>query len=367
MGTARQPEGGRPGWWSEGVARREVLLSVAATRGVVPWGVGQKLAGGTPPERLLQPDSPPPGQVAARLETLGMRFLVPGDDEWPFVDGDPDPACAWLFAAGRPLPGDGPSVAVIGGRYASQLRCAVAHELAATLAAAGCAVVSGGAIGCDAAAHRGALAAGGHTIAVLGCGLDVIYPRTNKRLLDRLRAGGGTLVGELPPGAPPRPAHFIPRNRLIAALTVAVVVVEARTRSGSLSTARAAATRGPGRVLAVPGAPWDEGAAGCNDLIRDGATLVRAADDVLTELGLTAPDPTTTTAEGSAPVLSAAAATVHQALGDGQTATPGTLARRTGLAAPDLAGALLELELAGVVARSAGGVHATRPPVVPKR
>lgn len=354
-----EPDAGAPRWWQPRCGRRDVLLSLAATPRMAPWGVARQLAEGAAPERLLRPDSPPPDQVAARLGTLGQRFLTPGDAEWPFADGAPDPPCAWLFAAGQPLPDGGSPVAVIGGRRASPLRRAAARELAATLATAGCPVVSGGAAGVDTAAHQGALAAGGHTVAVLGCGLDVVYPRGNATLLARLRTAG-TLLGELPPGTPPRPNHFIPRNRLIAALTVAVVVVEARTRSGSLSTARAAATRGSGRVLAVPGAPWDEGAAGCNDLIRDGATLIRGASDVLAELRL--PDPVQTTPAAAAPTLPPDAAAILEALADGQAITPARLARDTGLAVGALAAALLELELAGLVARCAGGVQAIRPP-----
>lgn len=174
----------------------------------------------------------------------------------------------------------------MGGRKASALRRATASSLAAGLAASGICVVSGGAIGVDAAAHAGALEGGGHTVVVLGCGLDVPYPRRNVELFHRIRDAGGTLLAEHPPGAKPLAANFVPRNRLIAALSGAVVVVEAALGSGSLVTARAAGSRGHGQVLVVPGAPWDRGAEGCNDLIRDGATLVRNLDDVLEALAL---------------------------------------------------------------------------------
>jgi DNA processing protein len=149
-------------------------------------------------------------------------------------------------------------------------------------------MVSGGAVGVDAATHVGALDAGGRTVVVLGCGLDVPYPRANTSLFARVRAAGGTLVSEHPPSTQPRAANFLPRNRLIAALSAAVVVVEAAEESGSLSTARAAGSRGAGHILVLPGAPWDPGAAGCNQLIRDGATLVCSLTDILEELATTA-------------------------------------------------------------------------------
>jgi DNA processing protein len=207
----------------------------------------------------------------------------------------------------------------------------------------------------DAAAHRGALDAGGTTIAVLGCGLDVGYPRANAALLRRVREGG-TVVSEHPPGAPPRPANFVPRNRLIASLGAAVVVVEAAERSGSIATARAAGSRGTGRVLVVPGAPWDPGAAGCNALIRDGATLVRGVADVLAEL-----DPLAVTAERPAPAtaqLDPAARRVLGALVDGVPIPPARLAALTGLTPATAGRAVVALELAGLARRSAAGVQA---------
>jgi DNA processing protein len=330
------------------------MLALAATPGRLPSATATRLARGSPPAELLRPDSPDPAAVAARLHELGIRFLLPGDPEWPLLSSPPDPPCAWLFAAGRPLPEPEMSVAVVGGRRASQLRRSVAASLAAALVRAGRAVLSGGAAGVDTAAHRGALEAAGATVAVLGCGLDVAYPRVNARLLAQLRDGDGTLVGEHPPGAPPRPANFVPRNRLIASLAAAVVVVEAGVRSGSLATARAAGSRGAGRVLVVPGAPWDPGAAGCNGLIRDGAVLVRGVDDVLAELGERAPP-----GASRVPVpLGREARRVLPHLGDGLPVPPARLAVLTGLEPVALARALLELELAGLAGRSVAGVQA---------
>jgi DNA processing protein len=153
--------------------------------------------------------------VAARLHDLGIRFVLPGDPGWPFAAALPDPPCAWLFVAGPDPPGPAVSAAVVGGRRASALRRATARSLAMGLAGAGICVVSGGAIGVDAAAHTGALDGGGHTVVVLGCGLDVPYPRRNVELFRRVAEAGGTLMAEHPPGARPLAAHFLPRNRLM--------------------------------------------------------------------------------------------------------------------------------------------------------
>ena len=348
---------GRPPWWTSRVPEREVLSSLAATPGPLPAAVATRLAEGRDPASLLRAHSPDPAAAAAQLEGLGLRLLVPGDDGWPLTANPPDPPCAWLFVAGPAPAGASSSVAVVGGRRASPLRRAAARSLGAGLARAGWCVVSGGAVGVDAAAHAGALKAGGRTVVVLGCGLDVPYPRANTGLFARVRDAGGTLTSEHPPGTRPRAANFLPRNRLIAALSAAVVVVEAAEGSGSLSTARAAGSRGGGRVLVLPGAPWDPGAAGCNQLIRDGATLVRSLTDILEELGATV---------GHGPMAGAhawsgldpPARSVLATLIDGQLMTPGRLAGATGLPPAALDTALLDLELAGLIRRTTAGVQA---------
>jgi DNA processing protein len=370
--SGRRRSLGRPAWWSPDLPPRRVLLGLAATPGPLPAVTAARLVAGEYPASLLRPDSPDPAGVAKRLEALGLRFLLPEDPGWPFASAPPDPPCAWLFVAGQDPPRVEDSIAVVGGRRASTLRRATARSLAAGLAGAGLCVVSGGAVGVDAAAHVGALDVGGRTVVVLGCGLDVPYPRGNGALFARVRAVGGTLLGEHPPGTRPLAANFLPRNRLIAALSTAVVVVEAASGSGSLSTARAAGSRGVGRVLAVPGAPWDPGAAGCNDLIRDGATLVRGLSDVLEELGITGCDarrappdqarragrPDMRVAQPWPPNASPSARAVLQVLSEGQALGPARLAAVTGLAPPAVAAALLELELAGLVRRSAAGAEA---------
>jgi DNA processing protein len=345
------------------VGEREVLLSLAATPGPLPAAVATRLAEGRDPASLLRAHSPEPAVAAARLDVLGLRFLVPGDDGWPLAATPPDPPCAWLFVAGAAPPGAAMSVAVVGGRRASPLRRAAARSIGGGLARAGWCVVSGGAVGVDAAAHAGALDAGGRTVVVLGCGLDVPYPRANAGLLARVRDAGGTLTSEHPPATRPRAAHFLPRNRLIAALAAAVVVVEAGADSGSLSTARAAGSRGLGHVLVLPGAPWDPGAAGCNQLIRDGATLVRSLTDILEEVGATVVGGATGPHAWRG--LEAPARAVMTALIDGQLISPGRLAATTDLAPTALDAALLDLELAGLIRRTAAGVQAVSLPVGP--
>jgi DNA processing protein len=355
---------GRPAWWTSRAGEREVLRSLAMTLGPLPATVATRLAEGRDPASLLRAHSPEPEVAAARLDALGLRLLVPGDDDWPLAATPPDPPCAWLFVAGPAPPGAATSVAVVGGRRASPLRRAAARSIGGGLARAGWCVVSGGAVGVDAAAHAGALDAGGRTVVVLGCGLDVPYPRANTGLFARVRDAGGTLTSEHAPASQPRAAHFLPRNRLIAALSAAVVVVEAAEDSGSLSTARAAGSRGLGHVLVLPGAPWDPGAAGCNQLIRDGATLVRSLTDILEELGatgVTVHDGATGAGAGGAQAwsgLDPPARAVMTALVDGQLLAPGRLATATELAPAALDAALLDLELAGLIRRTAAGVQA---------
>lgn len=166
-----------PPWWSPGLPARQVLLGLAATTGPLPAVTAARLAAGEDPASLLSADSPEPALVAARLDALGLRFLLPGDPGWPFAAAVPDPPCAWVFVAGPDLPPAETAIAPVGGRRASVLRRATARSLARGLAEAGLCVVSGGAVGVDAAAHAGALDAGGRTVVVLacGCGLDVPY------------------------------------------------------------------------------------------------------------------------------------------------------------------------------------------------
>ncbi len=174
------------------------------------------------------------------------------------------------------------SVAIVGSRRATPAGLAVAHALGRDLAGAGWTIVSGMALGVDGAAHEGALAAGGDTLAVLGCGADIVYPRDHRRLAARI-AQRGRIVSEFPPGIAPRPWHFPRRNRIISGLARAIVVVEASEKSGSLITARLAMEQGRD-VLAVPGSAASGRYRGSHALIKDGARLVETMDDVLDEI-----------------------------------------------------------------------------------
>jgi DNA processing protein len=220
----------------------------------------------------------------AELERLGGRLIVPADPEWPAsLDdlGDRRPFCLWARGP-HPLAGPGAperSVAVVGARASTRYGEQVAASLAAGVADQGVVVISGAAYGIDAAAHRGALAVDGPTVAILAGGLDRPYPRGNTRLIERI-AADGCVVSEVPPGTGPTRWRFLQRNRLIAAHAGASVVVEAALRSGAATTAREAV--GLGRpVAAVPGPVTSPASAGCHALLREGVTCVTGADEVL--------------------------------------------------------------------------------------
>ncbi|GAA2035727.1 DNA-processing protein DprA [Pseudokineococcus marinus] len=224
-----------------------------------------------------------PRRDAEVLGRLGGRLVVPADEEWPrrLADlGDAAPPCLWVRGAGALGPLVERSVALVGSRAASAYGEHVAADLAAGLAERGVAVVSGGAFGIDAAAHRAALAVGGATAAVLACGVDRAYPAAHEALLARI-AAEHVVVAEQPPGASPTRWRFLERNRLIAAASSAVVVVEAAWRSGALSTAtRAAGLLRP--LGAVPGPVTSSTSAGCHRVMRElAATCVTDAAEVL--------------------------------------------------------------------------------------
>ena len=243
-----------------------------------------------------------------------------------------------------------PAVAIVGARSCSAYGAQVARSLAGELAAAGLVVVSGLARGIDAEAHRGTLAAGGRTIAVLGCGIDRDYPRSHAELARRIRATGA-VVSEYPPGVEPAPWRFPARNRVIAGLCAATVVVEARERSGALITADFALDLGRD-VFAVPGEITSALSGGTNDLLRQGAAPLLAAADVLAALGFESDVP-------PLPPLSSAGAQVLRLLADGPRDAD-AVSRSSGRSSAEVAAVLVELELAGVV-REAQGLYRVNP------
>jgi DNA processing protein len=219
----------------------------------------------------------------AALSAQGCRLIAHGEPDYPMhlaEIADPPPL---LTVQGRVELLAAPGVALVGARNASANGRLLAGRLAGELAAAGLAVISGLARGIDTAAHEGALAAEGPTIAVIAAGIDIAYPADNAPLMAEI-ALRGLVVTERPLGGEPQARHFPRRNRLIAGLSRGVVVVEAAPNSGSLITARLAAEQGR-EVMAVPGSPLDPRHRGTNQLLRDGATLVETADDVRTALG----------------------------------------------------------------------------------
>ncbi|HEX6971617.1 MAG TPA: DNA-processing protein DprA [Limnochordia bacterium] len=226
----------------------------------------------------------PAARVAAEKEALARidaRIVTARDAEYPKrLEHLPDPPPV-LFCRGRALAA-GTAVAIVGTRRASENGRQAAFDLAFQLAGGGCAVISGMARGIDAAAHAGALAAGGPTVAVLGCGLDVLYPPQHRQLAARI-ANAGTLITEFPCGTPPERSHFPRRNRIIAALAAAVAVVEAPRGSGALITVEHALDLGID-VFVVPGDAARESCRGSNELLRDGAKVALDAADIWAEL-----------------------------------------------------------------------------------
>src|SRR5213593_4070047 len=208
-------------------------------------------------------------------------LLTPGDPRYPALLGviASPPS---VHVRGAIVAADGLAIAIVGSRRASTYGLEVAERLAFDLAARGVTIVSGLARGIDTAAHRGALAAGGRTIAVLGCGIDVVYPPENRALARAIEAQGA-LVSQFAPGMPALPGHFPARNRTLAGLALGVVVVEAADRSGALITAGFAGDLGR-EVFAVPGRITSPTSAGANRLIQDGAKLVTCWQDIVSEL-----------------------------------------------------------------------------------
>jgi DNA processing protein len=283
-----------------------------------------------------------------RLRERGLRFLSrsgPGFPPLLRAIHDPPPGL-FLRGGGEPELLARPAIAIVGARACSPYGRQVARRLGRELAAAGLVVVSGMARGVDAEAHRGALEGDGQTVAVLGCGIDRDYPAAHRPLAAEISALG-LIVSEYGPGVEPAPWRFPARNRIVAGLCAATVVVEARERSGALITCDFALEEGR-EVFAVPGEITSSLSAGSNALLRLGATPLTLAADVLESFGLTAPPP-------AEPTLNATASAVFARVREA-AAGADELARATGLSAGELAVALTELELAGVVAEE-GGVY----------
>jgi DNA processing protein len=281
------------------------------------------------------------------------RRLRRGDNGYPALLGQiPDPpASLWVRGEADLEVLAAPAVAIVGARACSGYGRSVARALATETAAAGAVVVSGLARGVDGEAHRGALAAGGRTVAVLGCGIDRDYPAAHAELARSIVDAGGLIVSEYEPGVEPAPWRFPARNRIIAGLARATVVVEARERSGALITADFALEDGR-EVLAVPGEITSALSIGTNGLLRQGATPATCVADVLDALGLEISRTSASVPEGPG------AAAVLEALAVGAV-TPDEVVRATTLSAAAVAAALVALELAGIVSVEEGRVRST--------
>ena len=276
----------------------------------------------------------------------GHAVLTLADDDYPrALLETPDPP-ALLYLRGRRELLARPGLAVVGSRNATPQGASNAEQFARAFSAAGLTIVSGLALGIDAAAHRGGLDAAGSTIAVLGTGADILYPQRNQALGERI-AREGLIVSEFPLGTPPQGGNFPRRNRVISGLSRGCLVVEAALASGSLITARLAAEQGR-EVFAIPGSIHSPHSKGCHALIKQGAKLVECAQDLLQELGVDAPAP--------APAADAAATGLLAHLGY-DPCDIDTLCARSGLTADVVSAMLLQLELDGKVGSLPGGQY----------
>jgi len=290
----------------------------------------------------------------ARVALAGVRVIVWGDAEYPTRLQEIASAPPVLYLRGSFEAGDEAAVAIVGARHATAYGESVARELAAELTRRGLTIVSGLARGIDAAAHGGALEADGRTLAVLGSGLDQIYPREHRDLAAEV-AGHGAVISEFPLGTPPLRLHFPRRNRIISGLSLGVIVVEAGVNSGALITAHHALEQGR-EVFAVPGRVHARYSEGSNRLIKAGAKLVESWEDVLSELipHLRRPGPRKT-APPPQPTLTPAEEQVFTILADGPLHIDALIVR-AGLAGGRVASALVGLEMKGLVRQLSGKV-----------
>jgi DNA processing protein len=286
-------------------------------------------------------------------------FLPVSDERYPARLRQISSPPRGLYVVGDPEVLGTAQLAIVGSRNPTPTGLDNAQAFAETLARSGLTITSGLALGIDAAAHRGALEAGGLSVAVCGTGLDRVYPARHRDLARRI-AEHGALVSEFPPGTPPLPENFPRRNRIISGLSLGVLVVEAARESGSLITAKQATAQGR-EVFAIPGSIHNPLSRGCHRLIREGAKLVEEANDVLEEIGPllpveAVPSRETRTDAGAIPDLDGDYRELMNALGH-EPARVDHLVERTGLAADAVASMLLILELRGIVQQAPGGSY----------
>jgi len=324
---------------------RAALARLGLSTGAIDW-----LA--TPDEALIAQD-------LRWLDASGTVLLPATTTDYPPLLRESPDAPGVLYVRGDVRILSEPQLAMVGSRNPTAGGRATAREFAMFFANAGITITSGLALGIDTACHEGALAGGGPTVAVLGCGLDQIYPRENQALADRI-AATGALITEFPPGSSPLPAYFPQRNRIIAGLSHGTLVVEAAQRSGSLITARLAGVAGR-EVFAIPGSIHNPLARGCHQLIRQGAKLVEHPEDVLSELKISLVAQLVASAPGAPPRSQQGAPPLdkeYKILLDAlafEPASVDSLIERTGMNSESIASMLLILELDGHVAPHPGG------------
>lgn len=327
----------------------------AAGRSAIAAVIGSAAA-----SRLLDSDTQVALDAALAWRQGGSdrHIVVLGDDDYPEALLEIADPPTLLYVRGNLDLLKRPALAIVGSRNATPAGERTAEQFAAALAGAGLTIVSGLALGIDGAAHRGALAAGGATLAFIGTGIDRVYPARNHALASAI-AEQGAIVSEYPLATPPLPANFPRRNRLIAGIARGVLVVEAAVESGSLITARLAGEQGR-EVFAIPGSIHSPQARGCHQLLRQGAKLVETANDVLEELAWNVQIPPATTTKSAAAAADGDEQRLLAALGHGPCALD-ALAQSSGLTAERLSVILLQLELAGRVASLPGGRYQRLP------
>ena len=347
----------------------ELLRSRGNAESVVNLSRPELLAAGLNAQtvsRLRSPDTNLLTRWRHWLEGPGRALVTLGSREYPpLLNALPDAPLALWISGARPELLRAPQLAMVGSRNPTHNGLDTAERFARYLSDQGLTITSGMATGIDGACHRGGLAGAAKTVAILGSGLDVIYPSTNERLAKDIMAKG-LLVSEYPPGTPARSLHFPQRNRIIAGLATGTLVIEAARRSGSLITARLAAEYGR-EVFAIPGSIHSPLSRGCHRLIKDGAKLVEDATDVLVELSsllqIEAPKAGATEetrAEQNALTEQSGYPELLQAM-DFSPSTLGDISARTGLTTAEVSSMLLLLELEGFVEALPGGLYSRLP------
>ena len=318
------------------------------------WKARQPQLGEKRLARLAAAQNQDFAKTLAAMEKSQARIVTMRDETYPANLRPLPDAPPMLFLRGALIPEDKFSIAIVGSRRATCYGLGLARQFARDLARHGLTIVSGGALGVDTEAHKGALEGGGRTLAYLGCGVDIAYPRSNQKLFSEIADGRGAVLSEFGMGTRPEPWHFPARNRLISGSSLGVLVIESPADSGSLITAREAGDQGRD-VFAIPGPIGLGHNSGCHKLIQDGAKLVESVDDILSELGILTMQAPASQAVSLAP--SPALPPEQRRILDMLTLHPRQtegMIQESGLTAPQVAGILTLLEMRGLARRVPG-------------